>query len=78
MTTHARSCSDFLLEAICRCNAAADIIFTAVMSVKGVKFIPTIRALFYDSDTLSIFLIHEVVLGYLMDLTCVSLEVGAT
>ena len=68
----------FLSEEICRCDAAADIDFTAVMAAEGAKAIPEIRALLYSADLLFRCLSHEVILQELMYLPCVSLEMGAT
>ena len=62
---------------ICRCDAAAEISFTALITMKGVKVILTISTLSDAGDPLFICLIHEVVLEDLMDFLRVSLEVDA-
>ena len=65
-------------EAIWCCNAEDNIAFITVIAEKGIKFVPKICALFYADDPLLICIIHEVLLEELMELPCVSLEVGAT
>ena len=62
---------------ICRCDAVAKIYLTTLITMKGVKVVLTISALFDAGDPLFRCLIHEVVLEDLMDFPRVSLEVGA-
>ena len=66
----------FFLELIFRCDAAADIGFTAVMAEEGIKVVPTICALLYAADPMLSCLSHKVILEELMYLPCVILEVG--
>ena len=66
-----------LLEAICLCDAEADIYFTSVMAAEGIKVVPTIRALFDAADPLFSCISHKVILQELMNLPCVFLQVGA-
>ena len=68
----------FLLEAIYRCNAAAEITFATLLAAKGVKVVLAMHALFYAADSLFSCLRHDVILAELTDLTSVSLEMGAT
>ena len=66
-----------LSEAICRCDAVADIAFTAVMAEEGIKVVPTIHALLNAAGPLCICQSHKVILQELMYLPCVCLEVIA-
>ena len=65
-----------LFVAICSCDAAADIAFTTVMEVEGVKVFLTICALLYAAGTLFSCIGHKVILEELMYLPCINLEVG--
>ena len=67
----------FLSEAICRCDAAADITVTTVMAAEGIKSVLTIRALLYSADTMFSCLIKNLILQEMMYLPCVCLEVGS-
>ena len=66
-----------LSGAICRCDAAAEIAFTAVMVLEGIKVISTICALLNAAGPLFSCLRHKLILQELMYFPCALLEVVA-
>ena len=66
-----------LSESIFRCDTAAEISFTNVMAVEGIKVVPTICALLDADDPLFRCISRKVSIQELMYLPFVCLEVGA-
>ena len=66
----------FLLEVICRCDAAADIDFISIMAAEGIKVVTTIGALLDAAYPTFSCIVHKVNFQGLMYFPCVYVEVG--